>query len=60
MLRGRLFRARLGVSCIDLPTTSNHLPFEYSYLPNKPRVANNRGVWKKYLNLINKGFETNE
>ena len=29
----------------------------YSYLSNKRRVANNRRVWKKYLNQINKGWE---
>ena len=32
----------------------------YQYLSNKRRVANNRRVWKKYLNLINQGFGTNE
>ena len=31
----------------------------YSYLFNKRRVANNRRVWKKYLNLINEGSGTN-
>ena len=29
----------------------------YSYLSNKRRVTNKRGVWKKYLNLIKKGLE---
>ena len=33
---------------------------EYSYLSNKRGVANNRRVWRKYLNLINKGSGTNE
>ena len=32
---------------------------DYSYLSNKRRVANNRRVWKKYLNLINEGSATN-
>ena len=31
----------------------------YSYLSNKRRVANNRRVWKIYLNLINDGSGTN-
>ena len=31
----------------------------YSYLSNKRRVANNRRVWKQYLNLINEGSGTN-
>ena len=31
----------------------------YSYLSNKRRVANNRIVWKKYINLINEGSGTN-
>ena len=34
--------------------------FEYSYLSNKRRVANNRRVWKKYLNLIDEGSGTSE
>ena len=32
----------------------------YSYLFNKRRVANNRRVWKKYINLINEGSGTHE
>ena len=32
----------------------------YFYLSNKRRVANNRRVWKKYLNLRNEGSGTNE
>ena len=31
---------------------------DFSYLSHKRRVANNRRVWKKYLNLINE-FGTN-
>ena len=40
---------------------ANSLMFQhdYSYLSNKRRVANNRRVWKKYLNLINEGSGTN-
>ena len=30
-----------------------------SNLSNKRKVANNRRVWKKYLNLINEGSGTN-
>ena len=33
--------------------------FIYSYLSNECRVANNRRVWKKYLDLINEGCGTN-
>ena len=35
------------------------IQYKYSYLSNKRWVANNRRVWKKYLNLINKGSGTN-
>ena len=31
----------------------------YSYLSKKRRVAKNRRVWKKNLNLINEGSGTN-
>ena len=45
------------IPCLTL-TVGRQKFVKYTYLSNKRRVANNRRVWKQYLNLINEGSGT--
>ena len=57
--RGKLFSVTLFIMDFRLIIPGTYQGPKYSIISDKRRVANNRRVWKKYLNLINEGSGTN-